>query len=385
MDTGVLWNKDHTDRLARFNPAARTFGGNLILVYGKASGSNRSRWEVTSSMFHELGHATHWQAVVDKRGANRWSEFINAEDRLVESWARGVQASYMRAFYPDYLQTGYHTDYTAIVESMMNQGMTLKQIEDAMVGESEWNNWRSNVLATGRIPAVIVDMIFNNPLTPVRVNMVNPITGPTTASTTNITYSVPGTLPGNVTFNGWTVSPNNNYTTTGGMAGRTLNIKFLATGNYTVTANFTLPNGTSYAPSKTVSVTGAPTITNVTWRSDGGPGVPVSPGNYAYFTAVGDLTGATLEWTKGIGCDPYGGFIHNSTTYAALFDGSDQNYIMVNVRAQRNGVWSNTYYAYAPVQFYAPAPNSEEETEETEETETESTAESAALVAAIAQ
>lgn len=88
------------------------------------------------------------------------------------------------------------------------------------------------------------------------------INGPgSTTLNTDVTYTVvPDVLPAGVTFIGWTVSPNT-YTTTNGLANRSLKVKFTGTTAtvYNITANFRLPNGSNYTTSKGVTVTPPPT------------------------------------------------------------------------------------------------------------------------------
>jgi hypothetical protein len=375
MDTGVLWDKDHPKRVARFTAATRTLGGNLILAYGKENGSYRERWEVTSSVFHELGHATHWQAVVDKRGANRWSEYINASDILLESWARGVESSYMRAIYTGHLQGRYFGDYTAVVESMMNQGMTLKQIEDALVGESEWNNWRSNVLATGYIPAQIVNMIFSDAYLydPLRVNLTNPITSITDKPVlnTSVTYSVPAP-PSGVTFTNWTVTPST-FVATGGTNNRNLTVRFTAAGTYTLSANFTLPNNTTYSATRTVNVVNPLAKPQISWDK-----YVVWPGETLTctvanpdFSAVYDWELDGVVWARGWG--PNQSLLIN---HHYLNDPSATIRCRARIGSQVSE-WSNPILVYVSdtPPYRAPAPNKDEEEEGEEEEKEESAAE----------
>jgi hypothetical protein len=202
-----------------------------------------------------------------------------------------------------------------------------------------------------------------------------------TAPNTTVHYSLPSATPLGVSFNGWTISPST-YTVTGGTTSSNLTIKFTASTTYTLTAKYRLPDGTFHNAQKIVD-TRAPSITAHTWQSSGGPGVPATPGNYCFFTVTGDLNGATLEWTKGSGCDPALGYVVNHNTYAAAYDGSDDYYITVYVRAQRGGMWSSTYTCMAPVDPYAPAPQSDEEEEDTEDAADESdTSETSELIVA---
>jgi len=66
------------------------------------------------------------------------------------------------------------------------------------------------------------------------------------------TYGVTILLDG-ATFNGWSISPSA-YKTTGSLNSRDLTVKFTDCLNYTITANFTKPDGTPYIATKQVSV-----------------------------------------------------------------------------------------------------------------------------------
>ncbi len=64
-------------------------------------------------------------------------------------------------------------------------------------------------------------------------------------------YNIP-TLPSGITFNGWNISPNSGYVASG-TTGDTLDIRFISTGIYTISAYFTLPDGIPCSVSKTIS------------------------------------------------------------------------------------------------------------------------------------
>ncbi len=68
---------------------------------------------------------------------------------------------------------------------------------------------------------------------------------------TNMTYSVPTAQ--DITFDRWEITPSSGYTITGGTTGRTMTIRFTTYGTYLLKANFTLPNGSTYTATKTVS------------------------------------------------------------------------------------------------------------------------------------
>ena len=77
------------------------------------------------------------------------------------------------------------------------------------------------------------------------------IAGPGEAAwLSNTTYSF-SSPPSSMTFNGWTITPND-YTTTSGTGNNTLDIIFGSSNQYTLKANFTKPDGSPYSLTKTV-------------------------------------------------------------------------------------------------------------------------------------
>jgi hypothetical protein len=69
----------------------------------------------------------------------------------------------------------------------------------------------------------------------------------------NYNYTVPAP-PSGVTFNNWKITPY--IITASGTTSRNLTTRFTSAGRYTLTANFTLPNSTTYSVSRTVDVPG---------------------------------------------------------------------------------------------------------------------------------
>ncbi len=88
---------------------------------------------------------------------------------MKESWARGVEWELTRMVYPNYLGRQRRTDnYTLVVADMIDDdfettkpntnqgyylsyndrvsGYTIRQIEDALIGQKTWNNWRDNIV-----------------------------------------------------------------------------------------------------------------------------------------------------------------------------------------------------------------------------------------------
>lgn len=98
------------------------------------------------------------------------SVFNNTKTKVKESWARGVEWVLTRMKYPNYLGRARSTgDYTLVVSDMIDNdfntslpnnnqgyhrdardqvsGYTIKQIEDALVGQKSWNDWRDKIIS----------------------------------------------------------------------------------------------------------------------------------------------------------------------------------------------------------------------------------------------
>lgn len=91
----VAWNKWHEDYAAWFTPLLRVFPNVLrtdMKVYGKYSSDvYYLRSTITRSVSHELGHASHWQTVINTKGAGRVTDYLLAEKQMYESYARTVE------------------------------------------------------------------------------------------------------------------------------------------------------------------------------------------------------------------------------------------------------------------------------------------------------
>ena len=125
----------------------------------------------------------------------------------------------------------------------------------------------------------------------------------------NMTYRFPTLLPTGVTFSHWTVSPEA-YTATDGLDNPILSVKFASATQYTVTANFTMPDNSPYSVSKyvdVVSMFGHPRISGAFTSyvsPTGGPWVILPPDEPIVLAPVGMVecrvvsprAGETYEW-----------------------------------------------------------------------------------------
>jgi hypothetical protein len=120
-----------------------------------------------ATTIHELAHASHWKMENSITG-----NFNSISSKVKESWARGVQWELGRMTYPNYLGREFETnDYTLVVSDMIDDdfgvdedehprtnkgyyndpndqvsGYTIRQIEDALVDQKTWNDWRDNII-----------------------------------------------------------------------------------------------------------------------------------------------------------------------------------------------------------------------------------------------
>lgn len=115
-----------------------------VRIY-KGVSSDRSTTEIYATAIHELAHCAHMQKIISAKGSNRMGDFYNADGKLLESWARGVQREFTTHFISSSYRPSYHGDYTAIVHSLLPIGYTLQQLEDALVSASTMDEWKNNI------------------------------------------------------------------------------------------------------------------------------------------------------------------------------------------------------------------------------------------------
>ncbi|HIP48529.1 MAG TPA: hypothetical protein EYG92_06135 [Lutibacter sp.] len=158
-------NEVKEDALGTHCPGCRFLGlGSAIKIYNP----QRDSEDIYATTIHELTHASHWNM-------NSW-HYNNGDAIVVESWARGVQWELTRMVYSSYEVTYGRLNYTGIVQDMINgygnrstsswwdydedgwgdpplfkyyydqvTGYSIRQIEDALVGERYWNNWKNDI------------------------------------------------------------------------------------------------------------------------------------------------------------------------------------------------------------------------------------------------
>ena len=148
------------DNNGTFNSARRFLGGNMINLYNPSNGT----MELYATTIHELAHAAHWRMIVKEPGTNRVRDYHNAEEKVLESWARGVQYYLTRMVYSNYRGGAASSTYTNVVVDLIDTdadntgnnghgstngdnvtGYTMRQIEDALIGINNWGKWRDNI------------------------------------------------------------------------------------------------------------------------------------------------------------------------------------------------------------------------------------------------
>ena len=144
-----------------FNSARRFLGlGSAIKIWNPTKSTD----EIYATVIHELGHAAHWRMIVKEPGTNRYRDYHYAEDKMVESWATGVQWYLTKTVYPAYLGKSPFKVYTNVVMDMIDgsendtnyrgissqtndkvSGYTISQIESALIGCNTWDKWKNNI------------------------------------------------------------------------------------------------------------------------------------------------------------------------------------------------------------------------------------------------
>ena len=150
--------------------------GSQIKLYNP----NNEEDELYSTAIHELAHAAHWRMVVKEPNTNRVSDYHKADDKMKESWARGVQWYLTKMVYPRH--KGGITilpEYTQVVVDLIDtededntnygknkfngdkvSGYTITQIEQALIGCNSWNKWRDNIKKYNNKTKQHVDELF---------------------------------------------------------------------------------------------------------------------------------------------------------------------------------------------------------------------------------
>lgn len=152
----TLWDQSDPDKAGLFTSSRK------ITIWGKYHTNNEyyNRYHITRTTFHELGHASHH---MDKE------KYKDASKIVKESYADAVAYYCMSQLYPDRqvlnkVKDKYspkNPDYTMVGESLFNQGVTMSQLQAALLSATTWDEWRQAVKYACSIPYWIVDLIFD--------------------------------------------------------------------------------------------------------------------------------------------------------------------------------------------------------------------------------
>lgn len=89
----------------------------IVTVYRENS-SERDNVEIYSTTMHELSHASHWR--------HNQSRFVNTDDQVLESFARGVEWILTFDAYPNYTGPVYFGQSSTSVVQDLIDGYGLK-------------------------------------------------------------------------------------------------------------------------------------------------------------------------------------------------------------------------------------------------------------------
>lgn len=139
-------------------------GEHALTMYAKASADNyHSSKSAMQTTFHELGHASHYY----KDAGSYSAMYLFGRRKDMESWANGVSYAYTRALLGEEYKWDAFTDgkYTRLIECLLLNGFTMKQIQYDFYGSDDWGHWQSRIRARSdkQISDRLVNLIFDNP------------------------------------------------------------------------------------------------------------------------------------------------------------------------------------------------------------------------------
>lgn len=123
----------------------------IVVYYKKLSKSQ----DIFHSTFHEVAHRAH--RLWDK------TAYRKCEQRVIESWARGVAWYATQSIYPKYTHS-YNSTYTGIVQDLIDNdsnyvetkshgyilddvnGISISDIETSVKGTTTWEEWRDKLI-----------------------------------------------------------------------------------------------------------------------------------------------------------------------------------------------------------------------------------------------
>lgn len=118
--------------------------------------------EYYGTTIHELAHSSHWKMA--------WWTFQTVDDKVKESWARGVQWELTGMIYNNYTND-YFGNYTGIVEDMIDNtysigdnvtGYSILQIENSLKYQKTFDDWKNKIKNDYENPTENnLDQLFN--------------------------------------------------------------------------------------------------------------------------------------------------------------------------------------------------------------------------------
>lgn len=250
---GVLWNEHHPEKLAHFTPAERRYGNdakrNDIQLWGTyQNGAYYSRMDLTQGISHELGHASHWQTVINTKGSDRNLYYRHAEKKLKESYARAVEYYLTSLIYGKKTASNnmvYKGDYTGIGESLMNLGLSITDLQNSVkVCRKMWQ-WRDKTveLYGSKVDPEMIELIFNRPDSAWKESFSDMIQGPSaTNQYQEESYTLHSYFEGRgVRVVGWSILDGDYSLTGGSLTQNTLRCKFLEPGTRTIKITVKIP------------------------------------------------------------------------------------------------------------------------------------------------
>lgn len=256
----TLWDQSHPEYAGLFS-SPRT-----ITVCGKSpKGSDNyyPRYQIMRTMFHELGHASHYKY----RGRD-----YNSDGYVSQSYADAVAYYCLSQLYPDRnvlnnIKKEYapeHPEYTQIGESLFNQGLTMAQLQSSVKSAVKWEDWRQAVKSVSSVPDWLVDFLFANREYTFDFSLVNSSTYHENGNdlcylniSTGFYLQHALVKSGAIVKSWWSSCPEYKVVE---QTPEYAKFAFSKTGNYLIYANVELPNGTTFRAQKSVTVKNLPSI-----------------------------------------------------------------------------------------------------------------------------
>lgn len=256
----TLWDQNHPDYSGYFTPVRK------IVIYGKyqTSVDYYDRYNIINTTFHELGHASHYM---------HKDKYNPSEEIVKQSYADAVAYYFLSELYPnkkilDNIKKKYHPEspnYTQIGESLFNQGVTLSQLQTAVLSGTSWKKWKEAVKASTSLEDWIVDLIFDYKEHTIEFDLLNSsiaheINNFIVYQNQPARFSVQPVFSamGAEIVNWSSSSPNFNIIQ---QTAKEVTVSFSQVGQFQLYCTIRLSNGKTFKTGHTVKVNSAPTIT----------------------------------------------------------------------------------------------------------------------------